>query len=249
MRLHAHRVVLREALGHAVKREQLARNPADATTPPRPQRKTIEMWDVDTINGFLDAASDSPYRGYYDLAVLTGMRGSELCGLKWENVDLTAGKLMVVSTLQRIYGKGLLEGQPKTAKSRRSLALSARALAGLKRIRRQQAEQKLAAGSAWKGTGFVFTQPDGKPIDPDALTHDFQDIVRKAELPHLTLHGLRHAHATLLLTRGIHPKVVSERLGHSTISITMGTYSHVLPGLQEEAAQVLDARLAIGKEG
>ena len=114
----------------------------------------------------------------------------------------------------------------------------------LRQIRKQQIEMRLAAGPVWQDVGFVFTRPDGRPIDPDAPTHDFTAIVRSASLPHLTLQGLRHAHATLMLTAGIHPKVVSERLGHSNIAITMDIYSHVLPGLQEAAAQALDELLA-----
>ena len=240
--LHVHRV-LREALGHAVKWGSLARNPADASTPPRPQRRELRMWDIETIHDFIDAAQDSPNCDFYHLALLTGMRRGELCGLKWEDVDLTSGKLMVVRTLQRIYGKGLQEGQPKTGKSRRSIALGQEAVKLLHEIRCRQIEHRLKAGPLWQNAGYVFAQADGRPVDPDALTHHFEAIVRKAGLPHLTLHGLRHAHATLLLTAGVHPKVVSERLGHSNIAITMDTYSHVLPGLQEAAAQALDERL------
>ena len=243
--LHTHRV-LREALGHAMKWGILIRNPADATTPPRPQRQEIAMWDDQTISRFLETAEDSPYRAFYHLAVLTGMRRSELCGLKWESIDLARGKALVVRTLQRIYGKGLVEGQPKTARSRRPIALSANAICLLQQIRKRQLEQRLAGGPAWQDSGYVFTHPSGTPIDPDTLTHDFQAIVRQAGLPHLTLHGLRHAHATMLLTSGIHPKVVSERLGHSNIAITMDVYSHVLPDMQEAAAQAVDERLATG---
>jgi integrase len=114
-------------------------------------------------------------------------------------------------------------------------------------IRGRQIEQRLVAGDAWQNTGYIFTQADGTPIEPDKVTQAFARIVREAGLPHLTLHGLRHAHATLLLTAGVHPKVVSERLGHSNISITMDTYSHVLPGLQEQAAIAIDQILNRGQ--
>ena len=151
---------------------------------------------------------------------------------------------MVVRKLVRIYGTGLVEGHPKTDSSRHSIALSKDAVELLRQIRKQQIEMRPAAGPVWQDEGFAFTRPDGRPIDPDAPTHDFTAIVRSANLPHLTLQGLRHAHATLMLTAGIHPKVVSERLGHSNIAITMDIYSHVLPGLQEAAAQALDELLA-----
>ncbi len=114
--------------------------------------------------------------------------------------------------------------------------------------RARQLQERLLAGTKWQNTGYVFTQEDGRPVDPDALTHDFQAIVRKSGLPHLTLHGLRHAHATMLLTAGIHPKVVSERLGHSNIAITMDIYSHAIPTIQELAAEALDGLLAVGEE-
>ena len=241
--LHTHRV-LREALAHAVKWGLLLRNPADAVDPPRPERKTLEMWDTETIHAFLKATVGSPFGDLYHLAVLTGMRRSELAGLKWEYVDLDSGKLSVVVTLQRITGKGLVEGQPKTGRSRRVIALSPITVTLLHEIRRQQIENQLKAGPAWRNTGYVFTQVDGSAIDPDRISRNFARAVRDSGLPHITLHGLRHAHATLLLSAGVHPKVVSERLGHSNIAITMDTYSHVLPDLQESAAQAIDEQLS-----
>jgi integrase len=174
------------------------------------------MWDARTINLFLDAAADSRFRNLYHLAVLTGMRRSELAGLKWEHVDLVNGQLRIVATLQRIPGHGLVTGVPKTAKSRRSIALRADAVNLLHQVRGRQIEGQLAAGPLWQRTGYVFTQADGTPIDPESVSKDFCGVVRRTGLPHLTLHGLRHAHATLALTAGVNPKIVSERLGHST---------------------------------
>jgi integrase len=240
--LHVHRV-LSEALKHAVRWGVLARNPADATTPPRAEQEQLEMWDEPTINLFLEAVMGHRFQDFYLLALLTGMRRSELCGLKWENVDLAAGRLSVVRTLQRIAGKGLVEGQPKTQKSRRSIALSPETVNLLHAIRGKQLAQQLEAGPIWQNTGYVLTQVDGRPMNPIKVTQEFTTIVRKAGLPHLPLHGLRHAHATLMLTNGENPKVVSERLGHSNIAITMDIYSHVLPGLQEQAVLRLDQRL------
>jgi integrase len=241
-----HRIV-KQALSHAVKWGILTRNVADATSPPRIQRKPMEMWDVDTICRFLDAVQGSRFGDFYYLAVLTGLRRSELCGLQWDNVDLVRGRLSVVKTLQRIKGHGLVEGQPKTERSRRSIALDPEAVALLHAIRGQQVAQQLEAGPIWQNTGYVFTELDGRPVIPDQVTQDFARVIRKLGLPHLTLHGLRHAHATLMLTEGVHLKVVSERLGHSNIAITADTYSHVLPGLQEQAALALGQRLKSGR--
>lgn len=244
--LHVHRV-LRKALADGVKWGLLSRNVADAATPPRPEQKQLEMWDSETANGFLEAAQESRFQGLYNLAILTGMRRSELCGLKWESADLVTRRLSVVRTLQRIPGMGLVEGQPKTPRSRRSISLGPEAVNLLHAVRGQQIEQSLAAGPIWQNTGYVFTQADGTPVDPESVSKDFCAIVRKAGLPHLTLHGLRHAHATALMVKGANPKVVSERLGHSNIAITMDTYSHVLPGLQEEAALLAEEWLNHGR--
>jgi integrase len=237
--------ILKEALSHAVKWEILTRNVADATSPPRIQHKPVEMWDENTIYRFKEAAEQSRFSDLYDLTVLTGLRRSELCGLQWDIIDLVGRRLSVVKTLQRIKGYGLVEGQPKTQRSRRSIALPPQAVDALYSIKNQQTAQQLEAGPIWNNTGYVFTQADGSPIAPDMISKDFCSIVRKAGLPHLTFHGLRHAHATLFLTYGVHLKTVSERLGHSSIAITADTYSHVLPGLQEEAVLILDQRLKL----
>ena len=134
-------------------------------------------------------------------------------------------------------------GQPKTAKSRRTVALSPSAVSLLESIRTKQLESRLAAGLAWRDTGYVFTDDVGLPIAGDTYSKDFARRVRESGLPHLTFHGLRHAHATFMLTAGVHPKVVSERLGHATVSTTLDLYSHVVPGLQEDAALALDEKL------
>ena len=160
------------------------------------------------------------------------------------NVDLVSRCLSVVKTLQRLSGKGLVEGQPKTAKSRRAISLSPDAVALFHEIRGRQIAQQVAVAEAWQNTGYVFTQADGRPVDPDSITRDFSDVVKAAGLPHLTVHGLRHGHATMLLEARVNPKVVSERLGHSTIAVTADVYSHVLPGMQEAAALAVDAKLA-----
>ena len=243
--LHVHRLV-KQALSHAVKWGLLIRNPAEAVIPPRAEQNEVAMWDVPTLRRFLKVAGGSRYGDIYELGILTGLRRGELLGLGWNSIDFDAGYLMVVRTLQRIDGHGLVLDKPKTRKSKRSVALSPASLTLLRRIRVRQAELRLAAGEAWQDDGFVFTQADGSPIDPNRVTRDFQKIVGAAGLPHLTLKGLRHAHATLLLVEGVHPKVVSERLGHSNISTTMDIYSHVIPGLQEKAALVLDERLGLG---
>ena len=239
-------VILKEALSHAVTWGLLTRNPSDAVTPPKPEKQEMEMWDVPIIHTFLEAAKDSPYGDLYHLAILTGMRRGELVGLRWEYVNIDERWLSVASTFQRINGRGIVIGGPKTNSSRRTIALSGDAIDLLKDTRTRQLERRLAVGPLWQDNGYVFSQADGKPLHPDKVTNAFTKIVRDSGLPHLTLKGLRHAHATLLLAAGVHPKIVSERLGHSNISITMDIYSHVMPGMQEAAAQAIDERLAKG---
>ena len=186
---------------------------------------------------------DGLFADVYRVAIFTGMRRSEICGLKWDMVDLDANEIRVTRTLQRIIGKGLVEGQPKTARSRRSISLSPVTVGILQRVRTQLLERKFAYGPAWTDTCYVFTELNGLPIEADRLSKDFASVIRRLELPHLSLHGLRHAHATLMLTQGVHLKVVSERLGHSNIAVTADTYSHVLPGLQRDVALALDELL------
>ena len=240
--VQVHRI-LRQALSHGVKWGLLTRNVADATTPPRIERKEMQVWDMSTIQQFIGAASASRFGDFYHLALLTGMRRSELAGLQWASLDLAAGRLSVVRTLQRVSGHGLVEGQPKTARSRRSISLSPKTISLFHEIRGRQIAQQLDVGEVWQNRGYVFTQADGRPVDPDMISKDSPKFVKAAGLPHLTLHGLRHGHATMLLEEGFNPKIVSERLGHATVATTMDVYSHVLPGLQDEVAMAIDIKL------
>lgn len=238
--------VFRQSLTHAVRWGDLVRNPTDATTPPRPVRKEMKVWDVDSINKFIELSKDNPYHHFYRLAILTGMRRGELAALKWDRVDVDNAQVSVSAHLQRITGSGLVEGMPKSAQSRRTIALSPLAVELLREIWVAQAEQRLLAGPVWQDTGYVFTQDTGKSIDPARPTREFARIIRDNDLPHMTLHGLRHAHATLMLSAGVHPKVVQERLGHAGVGITLDLYSHVVQGMQESAALLLDERLGNG---
>ena len=228
--------ILKEALSHAVKWGILTRNVSDATSPPRIERKEMPMWDIETINHFLTVVRASRFGDLYYFAVLTGLRRAELCGLRWDSVDLPGSRLSVVNTLQRIPGHGMVDGQPKSSRSRRSLAISPESVALLNDVRKQQVEHQLELGELWQRSGYVFTNVDGSSIIPDQVTQGFARLVRKSGLPHLTLHGLRHAFATVSLTAGVDLKTTSEMLGHSTIAITADIYAHVLPQVQQAAA-------------
>lgn len=234
--LHTHRV-LKEALGHGVRWQILSRNPADAVIPPRPLRREMSVLDTDGISKFLAIADDAPHLTIFLLALYTGMRRSEILGLRWPDVNLDSAALSVTQGLHRVIGEGLVATLPKTPQSRRRIALSQDTVSLLRFHKARQAAARLEAGPAWQDGGWVFARPDGRPIDPNDVTRAFTRIIRAAGLHGVRFHDLRHTHATLMLTQGVHPKVVSERLGHSTVTITLDTYSHVLPGLQEAAAE------------
>lgn len=160
---------------------------------------------------------------------------------------LTLAQLSVNQTIQRVSSRGFAVEAPKTAKSRRTIALAPSLCTLFRKRRERQIQERLLLGLTLRDSDLVFARLDGKPLDPDTVTHAFKKIVRKAGMPHVRFHDLRHTHASLMLKLGVHPKIVSERLGHSSIGITLDTYSHVMPGLQEAAARrfeedLLDAR-------
>ena len=166
------------------------------------------------------------------------MRRGEAIGLRWSDLDLDAGRLRVVQTI--IQTRSLVSvGEPKTAQGRRPIALDKGTIAVMREHRRRMLEERLLVGPDFDDHGLVFHQPDGSWLHPDAVSEVFLRRVRRYSLQRLTLHGLRHTWATLALERGIHPRVVQERFGHSTISITLGMYSHVGPTLHDEAAEIV----------
>lgn len=241
---HIHRL-LHRALNDAVMWNLVPRNVCDAVDPPRVPKQEMQVLNLEQAQRFLEAAKDDPLESLYVLALTTGMREGELLALQWKDLDLTNGTLQVRRKVSRITRKGFVVSEPKTAKSRRSIPLAPRTLEALKRHRIRQNEQRLALGDAWEDQGWIFANALGKPLEvSNLIRRSFRPLLEKAGLPKMRFHDLRHSCATLLLSMGIHPKVVQERLGHSQISVTLDTYSHVLPSLQEEAAQRLDALLS-----
>jgi integrase len=231
---HVH-AVLHRALKDAVRWGRLARNPADLADPPRVAAHGHELrtWSAQQLGAFLSAVrGDRLYALWHTLA-MTGMRRGEALGLRWQDVDLEAGRLCVRRALVP-NGQEVLVSEPKTARGRRVVALDPETVAVLKgQAARQLAEQRDAA---WSETELVFTNEGGQALHPWATSRCFRKAVKYAMLPDIRLHDLRHTHATLALRAGIHPKVVSERLGHATVAITLDTYSHAIPAMQEEAA-------------
>ena len=241
--LHHHRL-LRQALAHAVTWDLLARNPADRARPPRPDHREMHVLDAAQLKTLLAAAADPQQARLLYTAAATGLRQGELLGLRWPDVDGDAGVLHVRMALQYTPGVGLALRPPKTARSQRAVALSAGMRNALAEQRRAQAARRAAAGDVWVDNDLVFCDPIGGALAPYAVAKAFQRLLRQAGLPRVRFHDLRHTAATLMLTAGVHPKIVSERLGHASVSITLDTYSHVLPSLQQEAAERMDAILA-----
>lgn len=233
--------VLHRALGQAVRWDLIVRNPADLVDAPLPRRIPINPLTTSQTRQLLSAAKDDRLYALYVLAVTTGLRQGELLGLRWADVDPTAASLMVMQQYQRLKGTGITFVEPKTARGRRPIALPAVAVRALNAHRENQEVERTTAGEDWCETGLVFTNLIGKPLDrPNLTERSFHPLLEKAGLPSIRFHDLRHTAATLLLTQGVHPKVVQERLGHSTIAVTMDVYSHVLPDMQLEAAMKID---------
>lgn len=232
---HVHRALYR-CLTDAVKWDRIARNPAARAEPPTPKRTTMKVWSAEQLRTFLDHVRDDRLYGAFLLLTTTGMRRGELLGLRWADVDLDAGQLAIRQTLVAI-GYRVEYSEPKTERSRRRIGLDPVTVAGLRSWRARQAEERLAWGEAWTDdNGLVFTREDGRPIHPQSLSQFFEKRSKAASLPTIRLHDLRHSYASAALSAGVAPKVVSERLGHSSIAITSDVYQHVLPELDDEAA-------------
>ena len=231
-------MVLHRALADAERLGLIARNPARSARAPAVSRKEQGTWSPEQLSQFLGISAHDPLHGVFVLLATTGMRRGEVVGLRWVDVDLDRGVVSVVHTITTVHGRPV-ESTPKTAKSRRRVSLDATSVAVLRLHRAAQREQRLQLGPGWADHGLVFCQYDGSPLHPDYVTRRFRTLVEETGLPRIRLHDLRHTYATLALQAGVHPKVVSERLGHATVGITLDLYSHVAPSLDQQAAEVV----------
>lgn len=237
--------ILHEALADAVRENRLDRNVADQARPPRGRSASaMRTWSAEELRAFLKYVRDDRLYAAWLLAASTGMRRGEVLGLHWRDVDLGAKRVAVTQSLVAVQGD-LLFLPPKTDRGRRNIALDDVTVAALKVRRMAQIRERLAWARAYLDNDLVFNYEEGSPLHPDWFTKQFEAHVHAAGLPPIRLHDLRHTHATLALAAGVHPKVVQERLGHSSISVTLDTYSHAIPALQEEAAAKV-SRLLFG---
>lgn len=237
-----HRIV-RAALGQGVRWRILARNVATDIHPPKPPHREMQVWDEPRMLVAFDYFRNSRLYAPVVTAATTGLRRGELLGLRWADVDFGAGRLSVARSLAETK-QGLAFEAPKTTRSRRTLDLLPLTIETLRHHKAEQAAARLAAGPVWEDNDLIFPAPDGRPWKPSLFTDAFSDRLSRCKaVPRIAWHSLRHTHATQLLRAGVHAKVVSERLGHAGVSITLDLYSHVLPGMQAAAITALDTAL------
>jgi integrase len=243
---HVH-MVLRRSLADAVRWNRLQRNPADFADPPgkaasQPKMKT---WTAEQLAAFLHHVREDRLYAAFLLAAMTGMRRGEVLGLRWGDVDLEAGRLSIMQTLIAPDYR-MQFSTPKTAAGSRSVALDPGTVAALREHAGNQAKERAMLGFV-EDSELVFTSLDGSPVHPHQFSQAFKQRAKEACLPQIRLHDLRHTYATLALQAGIHVKVVSERLGHASVGVTLDTYSHTIPAMQETAAALV-ATLVLGQE-
>ena len=237
---HARRVLIK-ALGQAVVWGRLLSNPASATTPPKVGRSKMTAYDATQTAVLLSVMRPTRMFVPVLLAVMCGLRRGEIAALRWGAIDLDGKNLAVVESAEQT-AEGVEYKEPKSGRAR-TVALSGTVVAELRAHRIRQAEELLRLGLRPDASAFVVAQADGSPLQPRSITHEWVRLLAKAPLPRIRFHDLRHSHASQMLAAGVHPKIASERLGHSTIAITLDLYSHVMPGVQADAAEQVDAAI------
>lgn len=229
--------ILRSSLNQAVKWKMISSNPASLADPPKLTHKEKGTWTIQEANQFLSHTfQDDLLHVAYLLAIYTGMRQGEILGLRWKDCDLEKGQISICQTLSRT-SKGLVFQEPKTKSSRRVIAITDEIVSALKKHKARQNRNKLLLGEAYEDHNLVVCTSKGTPIIPSNFRRHFIRMIKESGVPKIRFHDMRHTHATIMLQLGEHPKVVSERLGHSRTSVTLDTYSHVIPNIQADAAK------------
>jgi len=243
--------IIHHALRDAAKLDIIARNVAELASPPRVARPADrKTWTGEELKRFLAFVEGDRLFGAYWLLSMTGVRRGELLGLRWGDIRLDNGHVAITRTLVTVDVRhdgstGAAWSTPKTTKGKRSIALDPATIETLRRYARHQAAELARLGLDQSADSLVVAEPDGSLIHPKTFSYRFSRLVRDAGVPTISVHGVRHTHATLALELGIHPKIVQERLGHSTIAVTLDTYSHVSMDLQAQAAQALSQALGV----
>jgi len=240
---HYH-MLIHKILDTAVEWGLVIRNVADAVKPPKAQYIEMKTWSENEVVRFLEAARATPYYELFFLALFTGMRRSELLGLCWQDVDFIYSQIYVNRSLHVLKGGNTVFRAPKTATGRRTIALSPSVVVLLREYRERKEVESLLLDEPVSEDDLVFNNL-GKPLLPNTISHAWSKLVNCTGLKAIRFHDARHTHASIMLKQGIHPKIVQERLGHSSIQITLDTYSHVAPGLQNAAANRFDDILGL----
>jgi integrase len=235
-----HHALIHIALQTAVKWGLVSRNVADSVEPPKFKRSQMQTWNEDEVNCFLEAAKGTQYYALFYTALFTGMRRSELLALRWQDIDFIYGQIYVNRSLHHLKDGSYVFTTPKSERSRRTIALPPSAFLVLSEYRKAKDTDALLLDKPLTDTDLVFSTIEGKPLRPNTVTRAWSTLAARAGVKVIRLHDARHTHASLMLKQGIHPKVVQERLGHASIQMTLDTYSHVAPGIQEAAAQSFD---------
>lgn len=243
--------IVGKCLGAAVRGELLTSNPARRAEVPKAGstgrlHEAMHTWSREDLVGFLKLTREHRFNAAWLLLATTGVRRGEALGLSWSSLDLDAGRMSITRTLVDLDGDEPVWSDPKTARGRRSIALDPGSVAVLRAVRATQAQERLLVGAGYVDHDLVFARPDGRPLHPERFSRTFGEQVAKHGLPPLSVHGLRHSWATLALQAGVHPKVVQERLGHSTIGVTLDVYSHVMPSMETDAADRVAALILGG---
>lgn len=231
--------IMHRVFKDAVKWGRLMRNQTEAADPPRsvasgaPEMKT---WTAEQLLKFLEGVSDDRLYAAYVVLATTAMRRGEAIGLRWCDLDLSAGRASIRQTVITVR-HAVVIGTPKTAKGRRTVELDAVTVSALREHRARQNAERLLLGAGWSDLDLAFCRVDGTPLHPERFSRQFGERVRQLGLPKIRMHDLRHGWATMALAAGVHPKVVQERLGHANISITLDVYSHVTAALHSDAAE------------
>lgn len=220
----------------------LARNPAEQANPPSPQRPDLHVWTAEELRRFLASTREDRLAALWLLLATTGLRRGEALALRWSDVDLAAERLAIRRTLSSLGGR-VEFGRPKTARSRRPIVLDPVTAGALEEHRRRQEQEQHDWGNGYQDSDLVFAREDGTPLRPDSVSRRFQQLAGDAGLPTIRVHDLRHTYATIALGAGTHPKIVAERLGHSTIAVTLDIYSHVIPSIEEQGARQIAAAI------
>ncbi len=241
--------VLHLALENAVRWNYVSRNVCDLVKPPRIVSREVTPLTLEQARALLSSVREHRLEELLVVAVVTGMRRGELLALRWSNIDFERRTLLVLHTVDYIPKYGYVETEPKTKAGKRLISLPHFLVDMLRKHRPQQLEQQLKHGDAWENRDLVFPDLRGGYFNPNYLLRVFKKLLNEAGLPHMPFHDLRHSAATILLSMGVNIKVVQELLGHSNISITLGTYAHLLPSMQQEVVEKWDDEFRDGNDG